>query len=143
MSLVLQIILSVVSKLPKPIRNAITPDIRIPHIANSPSKVQLAPPAHIYVDHPDRIFVTTEVTVTRDFGRLRPKMNRETKLHSTSSRWNLTLDQCHQSQDPQGWEPYVGDGTAGLGENETIVEGPAAGSGSAWPLTSPSRSGAE
>ena len=53
MSLTLQLILSVVSKLPKPIRNAITPDMRIPPIANPPSKVQLARPAHIYVDHPD------------------------------------------------------------------------------------------
>ncbi len=75
----------------------------------------------------DRIFVTTEVTVTREFGRLHPKMNTETELHSTSSRWNLTLDQFHQSQDPQGWEPYVGDETTGLGENETVVEGPAVG----------------
>ncbi|KAL2126132.1 hypothetical protein VTI74DRAFT_1636 [Chaetomium olivicolor] len=49
----LQFMLSVVSKFPKPIRNAITPDMRIPHIANNPSKVQLARPSHIYVDHPN------------------------------------------------------------------------------------------
>lgn len=53
MSLTLQILLSVVSKLPKPIREAITPEMRIPEILNSTSKVQLARPAHIYVDHPD------------------------------------------------------------------------------------------
>ncbi|KAB5511432.1 Glyoxalase/Bleomycin resistance protein/Dihydroxybiphenyl dioxygenase [Coniochaeta sp. 2T2.1] len=47
----LQFMLSVVSKLPKPIRNAIVPDMSIPHIANDPSKVQLARPSHIYVDH--------------------------------------------------------------------------------------------
>ena len=52
-ALTLQIILSVVSKLPKPIRNAITPAMRIPPINNDPSKVQLARPAHIYVEHPD------------------------------------------------------------------------------------------
>ncbi|KAL2132013.1 hypothetical protein VTI74DRAFT_4319 [Chaetomium olivicolor] len=75
----------------------------------------------------DRIFVTTEVTVTREFGRFHPKTNTETELHSTSSRQNLTLDQFHQSQGLQGWEPYVGDGTTSLGENETVIEGPAVG----------------
>lgn len=52
-ALTLQLILSVVSKLPKPIRDAISPDMRIPSIVNTPSKVQLARPSHIYVDHPD------------------------------------------------------------------------------------------
>lgn len=74
-----------------------------------------------------RIFVTTEVIVTRESGQFHPKMNTEIELHSTSSRRNLTLDQVHQPQDPQRWEPYVGDETTGLGENETVVEGPSVG----------------
>ncbi|KAI8256694.1 Metapyrocatechase 2 [Colletotrichum sp. SAR11_239] len=53
MSLALQLIVTVLAKLPKPIREAILPDMRIPPIANDPSKVQLARPGHIYVDHPD------------------------------------------------------------------------------------------
>ena len=75
----------------------------------------------------DQIFVTTEVTVTREFGRFYAETNTETELHSTSSRRNLTFNQFHQSQGLQGWEPYVGDGTTGLGENETVVEGPVVG----------------
>lgn len=75
----------------------------------------------------DRIFVTTEVTVTREFGRFRPKTNTETELHSASSHRNLMLDQFYRSQNPQGWEPNVGGGTTGLGKNGTVVEGPAVG----------------
>jgi hypothetical protein len=75
----------------------------------------------------DRIFVTTEVTITREFGRFHPRKKMQTELLSTSSRQDLTLDQFHQSQSPQGWEPYVGDATTGVGENETIVKGPAVG----------------
>ncbi len=72
--------------------------------------------------------MTTEVSVTREVGRLYPKTNTETnndtELHSTSSRRSLILDQHHQEQGLQVWEPYVGGG-AGLGENATVVEGPA------------------
>ncbi len=78
----------------------------------------------------DRIFVTTEVTVTREVGRLYPKtkaeVNNDTELHSTSSRRSLILDQNPQEQGLQVWEPYVGEGTV-LGENETVVEGPPVG----------------
>lgn len=73
-----------------------------------------------------RIFVTTEVSVTREFGRLRSKKNTGTELHSMSSRRNLNLDQLQEPGDPGGWEPFVGDETTGMGETETVVEAPAA-----------------
>jgi len=72
-----------------------------------------------------RVFVTTEVSVTREFGRFRPKTNTDLELHSTSSHRNLTLDQSHELQHPEGWEPFVGDEMTGLGESETVVEAPA------------------
>ena len=74
-SLTLRIILSVVSKLPKPIRNAITPDMRIPSITNDPSKVQLARPAHIYVDHPD---IDEFANFAADFGFIEEARTEET-----------------------------------------------------------------
>ena len=74
-SLTLRIILSVVSKLPKPIRNAITPDMRIPSITNDPSKVQLARPAHIYVDHPD---IDEFANFAADFGFVEEARTEET-----------------------------------------------------------------
>jgi len=70
------------------------------------------------------IFVTTEVSVTREFGRIHPKTNREGELRSTSSHRELTRE-SHESQGPEGWEPFVGDDTTGLGENKTVVEAPA------------------
>ncbi|KAK4243167.1 hypothetical protein C7999DRAFT_18444, partial [Corynascus novoguineensis] len=73
----------------------------------------------------DRIFVTTEVSITREFGRLHPKGNREVELHSTSSNRNLTLDHFHELQDPEGWKLFVGDETTGIGQSETVVEAPA------------------
>ncbi|KAK4149474.1 hypothetical protein C8A00DRAFT_18838, partial [Chaetomidium leptoderma] len=73
-----------------------------------------------------RIFVTTEVSVTRESGRFQLKSNRDVELDSTSSHRNLTLpDQFQESQSLEGWEPFVGDETTGLGENETVVEAPA------------------
>ncbi|GKT51987.1 metapyrocatechase 2 [Colletotrichum spaethianum] len=65
MSLTLQILLACVSKLPKSIREAIMPEMRIPPIHNDSTKVQLSRPAHIYVDHPD-LAKFTEFAV--DFG---------------------------------------------------------------------------
>jgi hypothetical protein len=72
------------------------------------------------------IFVTTAVSVTRESGPFYPRRRgiESTKLHATSSRRNLTA--LDESQ-PQGWDPYVGDEATGLGENETVVEGPAGG----------------
>ena len=72
-----------------------------------------------------QISVTTEVSVTREPGRMLPKTNRDVELHSTSSRRSLMLQQFPESQAPEGWEPFVGDETTGLGENETVVEVPA------------------
>jgi hypothetical protein len=76
-----------------------------------------------------RICVTTEVSVTREFGRFHSKThaNTDVELHSTSSLRNLTRDQNHEPQDPEGWEPFVGDETTGIGENKTVVEAPAVG----------------
>jgi len=70
------------------------------------------------------VFVTTEVSVTREFGRIHPKTNRKVTLRSTSSNRNLTQE-SDESQAQEGWEPFVGDNTTGLGESETIVEAPA------------------
>lgn len=53
MSLALAILLPCLSKLPRCLREAIMPDMRIPPIANDPSKVQLARIAHVYFEHPD------------------------------------------------------------------------------------------
>lgn len=45
--------LSLLSRLPKFVRESIMPDMRIPEISNNPSKVQLARIAHVYFEHPD------------------------------------------------------------------------------------------
>ncbi len=75
-----------------------------------------------------QIFVTTEVLVTREFGRIQPKsnLNRELELQSTSSRRRMTLEESHDSQRRESWHPFVGDETTGFGESETVVEAPAA-----------------
>lgn len=46
-------LLAVLSKLPRRLREAIMPDMLIPPISNSPEKVQLVRPAHVYFEHPD------------------------------------------------------------------------------------------
>lgn len=66
----------------------------------------------------DKIFVTQEVSVTREYGVFPSKSN-DVELQSASSDKNLTLD---AGETPEGWEPFVGDETTGLGENETVVE---------------------
>ena len=53
MSFILQIALTILTKLPRFIREAIMPDMRIPSIVNDPSKVQLARIGHVYFEHPD------------------------------------------------------------------------------------------
>lgn len=65
-----------------------------------------------------KIFVTFEVSVTEEYGKFPSKTN-DVELQSASSDRNLTLD---PSQMAEGWEPFVGDETTGLGENETVVE---------------------
>lgn len=60
----------------------------------------------------------------RGHGQFRKKSNEnDVELQSTSSDQNLTLNPKHMAE---GWEPFVGDETTGLGENETVVESPAA-----------------
>ncbi len=70
------------------------------------------------------VFITTEVSVTREFGGIHPKTNREVTLRSTLSNRDLRRE-SDESKAPEGWEPFVGDNTTGLGESETIVEAPA------------------
>lgn len=45
--------LTVLSKLPRSLREAIMPDMLIPPIANNPDKVQLSRISHVYFEHPD------------------------------------------------------------------------------------------
>jgi hypothetical protein len=64
-----------------------------------------------------RIFVTYEVRVTRED---RPPATPTNDLElKTSSEQNLELG---NSSTPEGWDPWVGDETSGLGESETTVE---------------------
>ena len=53
MSLLLKIALKILIWLPRTVREAIMPDMRIPPISNDPSKVQLARITHVYFEHPD------------------------------------------------------------------------------------------
>lgn len=55
MSLIFNFILTLLTKLPRLIREAIMPDMLIPPISNNPSKVQLARIAHVYFEHPDLV----------------------------------------------------------------------------------------
>jgi len=71
----------------------------------------------------NQIFVTKEVSITREFGVLKSKVaDQEVEMQSMSSERNLTVD---GTQVPEGWEPFVGDETTGLGENETVIQSPA------------------
>ena len=67
------------------------------------------------------IFVTHEVSVTTDYGQF-PTRSDDFGLQSISSD-NLRLDPAQLSE---GWEPFVGDETTGLGENVTVIESTAA-----------------
>jgi hypothetical protein len=67
----------------------------------------------------NRIFVTHEVSVTTEYGQFTPKAMGDVEMQSVSSDKNLTLD---ATQISEGWEPFVGDETTGLGESETVIE---------------------
>lgn len=69
----------------------------------------------------NKIFVTHEVSVTTEYGQF-PTKSKDVELQSLSSDKNLANN---PAQVPEGWDPFVGDETTGLGENETIVESPA------------------
>jgi len=60
------------------------------------------------------VFVTYEVSVTKEYGVFPSKKANDIELQSASA-----VDPTLQ---PEGWEPFVGDETTGLGENETVVE---------------------
>ncbi|KAH7014746.1 Glyoxalase/Bleomycin resistance protein/Dihydroxybiphenyl dioxygenase [Ilyonectria destructans] len=74
MSLVFNLLFTILSKLPRRLREAIMPDMLIPPISNDPSKVQLARIGHVYFEHPDldkfkefaKDFGFTEEHITRD-----------------------------------------------------------------------------
>ena len=68
------------------------------------------------------IFVTHEVSVTIDYGQF-PALSNDFELQSISSDKNLRPG---PAQLPERWEPFVGDETTGLGENETVIESTAA-----------------
>src|SRR5690242_20206388 len=53
MSLVFKLLFTILSKLPRYIRERIMPDMLIPPISNNPSKVQLDRLGHFYFEHPD------------------------------------------------------------------------------------------
>lgn len=53
MSFALKVLLVCLSRLPRILRDAIMPAMRIPPISNNPSKVQLARISHVYFEHPD------------------------------------------------------------------------------------------
>lgn len=49
----MSIFLSILTHLPRSIRERIMPDMLIPPISNNPSKVQLCRLSHVYFEHPD------------------------------------------------------------------------------------------
>jgi hypothetical protein len=67
----------------------------------------------------NRIFVTFEVSVVQEFGVPPSRQANDVELQPASSDRNLTLD---STQEPEGWEPFVGDETTMLGKNKTVVE---------------------
>jgi len=67
----------------------------------------------------NRIFVTYEVHVTKEYGVFPAKKAVDIEMRSVSMDRTLPYD---PNLPPEGWEPFVGDETTGLGENETVVE---------------------
>jgi hypothetical protein len=66
----------------------------------------------------NKIFVMQEVSVKVEYGHMSKRVG-DVELQSISSNKNQPDD---PSKMPDGWEPFVGDETTGLGENETVVE---------------------
>ncbi|KAH8899817.1 Glyoxalase/Bleomycin resistance protein/Dihydroxybiphenyl dioxygenase [Thozetella sp. PMI_491] len=65
MSLIFKIFFTILTKLPRFIRDAIMPDMRVPQVTNNPSKVQLARISHVYFEHPD---LNKFCAFAKDFG---------------------------------------------------------------------------
>ncbi|KAK1751255.1 hypothetical protein QBC47DRAFT_351273 [Echria macrotheca] len=71
--------------------------------------------------------VTYEVRVTQEYGVFQPR----------KQAMDMELQDMPEDRDldeqPEGWDPYVGDENTGIGENETVVE--------ALPVKKPARKG--
>ena len=65
MGLVFDLLFTLLTRLPRFIREAIMPDMLIPPISNNSSKIQLARIAHVYFEHPD---LTKFAKFADDFG---------------------------------------------------------------------------
>ncbi len=74
MSIIFKLLFSILTKLPRPIREAIMPDMLIPPIANDPAKVQLARPSHVYFEHPD---LDTFRRFAKDFGFVEERVTKD------------------------------------------------------------------
>lgn len=70
----------------------------------------------------NKIFVTQTVSITTEYGRFpsRPNNNNiNIEMQVTTSAKDQVLD---ATELPEGWEPFVGDETTGLGINETVIQ---------------------
>jgi hypothetical protein len=77
----------------------------------------------------NRVFVhvTFEVSVTEEYGGVFPSNKAtDTDIELQSASVDRILPPLDPAQQPVSWEPFVGDETSGLGENETVVESLAA-----------------
>jgi len=73
----------------------------------------------------NRVFVqvTFEVSVTEEYGGIFPSNKAaDTNMELQSASVDRILPPLDPNQQPVSWEPFVGDETTGLGENETVVE---------------------
>jgi hypothetical protein len=69
----------------------------------------------------NKIFVTQTVSVTTQSGQFPFRSNNNTDMEMQSSRSDK--DQVLNAPElAEGWEPFVGDETTGLGINETVIE---------------------
>jgi len=79
-----------------------------------------------------QVHVTFEVSVTQEYGGVFPKFPKKERVPSIdielqsgsrSADPNAEAESAnHQPEENPGWDPYVGDETTGLGENETVVQ---------------------
>jgi len=67
----------------------------------------------------NRIFVTQTVSVTTAHGQL---FSRPKDVEMQSMRNDNNDPALDASETPEGWEPFVGDETTGLGIHETVIE---------------------